>query len=76
MATKNTKNNLLAEIFYIFDCHYPKTHPIKPLSSLDSSRTYGRPLENQKAGGSRELFMPENNFLTSSTKNIPKNIQI
>ena len=48
------------------------------LSSLliDSSRPHKRLLQNQKRGGSRELFLPGNDFQTSSTVNIPKNIQI
>ena len=43
---------------------------------IDSSRPYGRLLENQKTGGSRELFLPENDFQTSSAVNFQKNIQI
>ena len=38
---------------------------MKALGSLDS---YGKLLENQEKGGSRELFLPENVFQTSSTK--------
>ena len=38
---------------------------MKALSSLDS---YGKLLKNQEKGGSRELFLPENIFQTSSTK--------
>ena len=45
---------------------------IKIHSSLDSSRPYGRLLENQNTGGSRELFLPENDCRTSSTKIFPK----
>ena len=52
--------------------HYPKTHLIQSLSSLESSRPYGRMLENQKTWGSEELFLPENNFQNSSTKKFPK----
>ena len=29
---------------------------------LDSSRPYGGLLENKKPGGSRKLFLPENDF--------------
>ena len=29
-------------------------------------------LENPKTGGSRELFLPKNNFKTCSTSNFPK----
>ena len=54
----------------------PKTHLLKSLDSLDSSRPYGRLLGNHKKGGSRELCLPENDFQTSSTKNFPKIFQI
>ena len=50
----------------------PKTHLLKSLDSLDSSRPYGRLLGNHKTGGSGELCLPENDFQTSSTKNFPK----
>ena len=50
----------------------PKTHLIKALNSLDSFRSYGRLLENQKTEGSRELFLTENDFKTSSAKHFPK----
>ena len=39
---------------------------MKVFNSLDLSRPCGRLLENPKAGGSRELFLPENDFKTSS----------
>ena len=55
----------------ILNVYYPKAHLVKGLNSFDSSRSYGRLLENQKTGGSRELFLPENDFQTSSTKIFP-----
>ena len=60
MVTQKCKKKLLAEIFHIFEYLLPKTHLIKDINSLDSSRPNGRVLENQKTGGSRELFLPEN----------------
>ena len=48
--------------------YYPNIYLIKTLNSLDSSRPYGRLIEYQKAGGSRQLFLPENDFQTSSAK--------
>ena len=60
------QKKLLAETFCIFECL------IKIHNSLDSSRPYGRPLEIQKTSGSRELFLPENDCRTTSTKNFPK----
>ena len=56
---KKKKKKMSAETLLHF---YPKTHPIKSLNSLDSPRPYERLLENQKPGGSRELFLPENDF--------------
>ena len=44
----------------------PKTQLIKALKSLASSRSYGRLLENKKTGVSRDLFLPESDFKTSS----------
>ena len=54
----------------------PKTHLIKALNSIDSSRPYKRLLQIQKTGGSMELILPGNDFQTSSTVNFSKNIQI
>ena len=48
---------------------YPKTRLIKALNSLDSYRPYGKLLEHQEEeGDSGELFLPENDFQTSSAK--------
>ena len=76
MGAQKRKKKLLAEMFCILNVYYPKTYLIKVFNSLDSSRPYERLLENHKTGGSRELFVPENCFQTSSTKHFPKNIQI
>ena len=54
--------------FAFLDAYYPKTHLIKSLNFLDSSRPYERLIENEKTGGSRELFLPEDDFLNSYTK--------
>ena len=51
---------------------YTKTDLIKSINSLDSSRIYGRMLENQKAQCFKDRFLPENDFQNSSTE-IPKN---
>ena len=48
---------------------------MKALNSLDSSRLYGRLLENPKPGASTDLFLPENDFKTSSTVNFSKKLQ-
>ena len=44
--------------FAFLNASYTKSHLIKSLNSLDSSRPYGRLLENQKAGDFKELFLP------------------
>ena len=50
--------------------YYPKTHLIKAVNSLDSSRPNGRlSQKTPKTGGFRELFPSENNFKTSSRVN-------
>ena len=50
MAGQKQKE-LSAENFFAFlNAPYPKTHLIQSLNYLDSSRTYGRLLENQKTG--------------------------
>ena len=56
MAPQKCKKKNLAEIIGIFECH-PKA-----VYSLDSSRPYCRLLQNQKTRGSRELFLPENDY--------------
>ena len=73
VAQKDTKQNCWQKLTVFLNAHYSKTHLLKALNSLDSSRTYGRLSENLKTGGSRELFLPENDFRTSSTKNSLKN---
>ena len=72
MAKKNFRQKFLA----FLNVYYLKTHLIKVLNSLDSSRPNGRPSQNQKTGGFRGLFLPEKDFKTCSTVNFPKSIQI
>ena len=49
-----------------------KPQLIKIHNSLVSTRLYGRLLENPKTWGSRELFLPENDFKTCSRVNSRK----
>ena len=72
MVAQNWKKKKLKKLFAFLNAYYPKTHLIKALNSLDSSRPNGRLSQNPKTGGFRELFLPENDFQTSSTKNSPK----
>ena len=47
-----------AEYFFVFlNAYYPNTHLIQFFNFVDSSKPYGRLLENQKTGGSKELFL-------------------
>ena len=75
MAQKHQKK-FWWNYFCIFECLLTLECLLMSTNSLDSSRSYERLLENQKTGGSRELFLPENNFQTSSTVSFPKKIQI
>ena len=61
VVQKDKKQNCWQKFIVFLNAHYSKTHLIKALNSLDSSRTYGRLLENEKTG-SREIFLPENDF--------------
>ena len=72
MATQKHKKVVSRNLFAFLNAYYPKTHLVKSLNSLDSSGTYGRLLEIQRIGGSRELFLPENDFQNSSTKSFQK----
>ena len=49
-ARKRKKKIVNRNVFAFLDACYPKTHVTKSLNSLDSSRPYGRLLENKKAG--------------------------
>ena len=66
MAAQKQKKNYWQK-FFVFLNALIKIH-----NHLDSSGPYRRLSENQITGGSRELFLPENGFQTSSTKFLPK----
>ena len=72
MAAQKRKKKIRQKFLAFLNVYYPKTHLIKALYSLDSSRSYGRLLENPKTGASRDLFLPESDFKTSSTVNFSK----
>ena len=76
MATQNYKNICQQKLFFIFECLLPQK-PSNPISQLSwFSRPYGRLLENQKIGGSKELFLPENDYKNCSAENFPTNMHI
>ena len=72
---KKNNNFFLQKFFAFLNVYEPQTQLIKINISLDSTIPYKWLLENQKTGGFRELFLPENDFQTSSTVDFPKNIQ-
>ena len=67
-AQKHTEK-LLTEIFGIFEYLITQNLTNQDSQLFDSSRPYGRLLENPKTWGSRELFMSENDFKTCSLVN-------
>ena len=62
MADQKGNINFGQKFLAFLNVYYPKTHLIKALCSLDSSRQNGRLLQNPKPGAFRELFLPENDF--------------
>ena len=65
MAAQKRKKKIRQKFLAFLNVYYPKTHLIKALYSLDSSRPNGRLLQNPKTGGLRESFLPENDFKTT-----------
>ena len=72
MAAQERKKNFWEKYLAFLNVYYPNTHLIKALYSLDSSTSYGRQLENSKTGASRDLFLPESDFKTSSAVDFKK----
>ena len=66
MAAQKRTQNCRKKCLHTYE---PKTELMKVLNSLDSSRSYERLLENPKTRASTELFLPCNDFKTSSTVN-------
>ena len=73
-AAQKIKKKIVGRLlfFRFLNAYELKTQLIKAFNSHDSSRPYQRLLENPKTGGSRELFLPENNFKTCSAVNFHK----
>ena len=76
MAAQKRKKEFRQKFLAFLNVYYLKTHLIKALYSLDSSRPNGRLSQNSKTGSFRELFLPKNDFKTCFAANFPKNIQI
>ena len=72
MADQKDKKKFRQKILAFLNVYHPKTHLIKGLYSLNSSRPNGRLLQNPKPVGYCELFLAENDFKTCSTVNFPK----
>ena len=72
MAAQYCKKNL-TKIFGVFECllTYNSTL-LKIINYLDSSRTYGKLLENPNTRNSRELCLPQNDFKTFSVEKFEK----
>ena len=75
MAAQYCKKNL-TKIFGVFECllTYNSTL-LKIINYLDSSRTYGKLLENPNTRNSREFCLPENDFKAFSTANSTKSLK-
>ena len=71
-AAQICKRYCLTKFLEFLNAYYPKTQLNKALNSIDSSGPYGRLLVNPKTGASRELFLPENDFKTSSAVSFPR----
>ena len=61
-AQKRKKKEMSDKILVFLNVYYPKTHLIKALDSLDSSRSYGGKSKNPKAGASTMLVIIFWNF--------------
>ena len=61
-AQKRKKKEMSDKILVFLNVYYPKTHLIKALYSLDSSRSYGGKSKNPKAGASTMLVIIFWNF--------------
>ena len=62
------KTNFPQKCLAFLNVYYQKTHLIKALNFLDSSRANVRLSQNPETGGFRELFLPENDFKTCSPR--------
>ena len=72
MAAQYCKENL-TKIFCVFECLLTYNSTLLKINNyLDSSRTYGKLLENPNTRNSRELCLPENDFKTFSMANFEK----
>ena len=76
MATQKHKKNFLAELFCIFEFLLPKNPSNQSLQLSSFFKTIWKTVRKLKKQASRELFLPENDFQTNSTKCLKTNIQI
>ena len=72
MADQKRKKKFRQTFLAFFNVSYSKTHLITAFYCVDSSRSFGRLLENSKTGACRGLCLPESDFKTSSAVNFPK----
>ena len=72
MAAQYCKKNL-NKIFGVFEYLLTYNSTLLKINNyLNSSRTYGKLLENPNTRNSRELCLPENDFKTFSMANFEK----
>ena len=72
MAAQYCKKNL-NKIFGVFEYLLTYNSTLLKINNyLNSSRTYGKLLENPNTRNSRELCLPENDFKTFSMANLEK----
>ena len=66
MTVQKHQKDCWQKSFTFLNVYEPQTQIIKALNCLDSSRSYGKLLENPKPGAFEELFLSENDFKSSS----------
>ena len=72
MAARKYKKKFWQKFVVFLIICYPKTHLVKALNSIDSSRPNRRLLQNPKTGGFRELFLPKSDCKTCFAVNFSK----
>ena len=72
MAAQKRKKKIRQKFLAFLNVYYPKTHLIKALYSLDSSRPNETLSQIPKTERFRELFLPENDFKTYLAVSFPK----
>ena len=72
MEAEKHRESCWQKFFSILNAYKPKTHLIKALNYIDSTKSFGRLSQNFRTGGFRESFLSENDFKTCLTVNFRK----